>query len=658
MKFVLEQILKCVLLLFAVSIVVFALVSVSPIDPVQANIGQTAYTAMSPEKRAALAAYWGADTPFWDRYIQWLAGAVHGDLGTSLRFNQPVATVLLQRSANTLLLMGIAWVASGIIGFVLGVVAGAKQGTLVDKIVSAYCFVLASTPTFWLGLLALVVFSVQLGWFPLGFSAPIGKSAADVTILDVLHHVTLPAITLSVVGVANIAMHTREKTIDVMQSDFIRFAIARGATPVQALVRHGLRNIAMPAITLQFTSVAEIFGGSVLIEQVFSYPGLGQAAVTAGLGGDAPLLVGISVVSAFIVFCGNLAANVLYAVVDPRLRPSRKASKQVGEGEEASQFNLTCDPATVAKSSQRVESASGPTGAVDLQSGCGHDSPSPTVFHSPVRKLFGGRRWAAFVAIACIAALVGIFVAGLCMSTQATTTDLAIKNLAPSVAHWFGTDSLGRDMFARTFAGLSTSVGLGLAAAVVSAVIALALGIASAIGPRWVDVVVTFAIDLMLSIPHIVLLLLISYALGRGFWGVAIGIALTHWASLARVVRAEVMQVRGSAFIAHARKLGASPLQIAWRHVMPAVLPQFIVGLVLMFPHAILHEASITFLGFGLPSEAPAIGVILSESMSYLSLGMWWLAVFPGLALFACVVLFNAAGGALRRLVDPARTQL
>jgi peptide/nickel transport system permease protein len=192
----------------------------------------------------------------------------------------------------------------------------------------------------------------------------------------------------------------------------------------------------------------------------------------------------------------------------------------------------------------------------------------------------------------------------------------------------------------------------------VSAVIALVLGIASAISPRWVDTIVTFAIDLMLSIPHIVLLLLISYALGRGFWGVAIGIALTHWASLARVVRAEVMQVRGSAFIAHARKLGASSLQIAWRHVMPAVLPQFIVGLVLMFPHAILHEAAITFLGFGLPPEAPAIGVILSESMSYLSLGMWWLAVFPGLALFACVILFNAAGSALRRLADPARTQL
>ena len=136
-----------------------------------------------------------------------------------------------------------------------------------------------------------------------------------------------------------------------------------------------------------------------------------------------------------------------------------------------------------------------------------------------------------------------------------------------------------------------------------------------------------------------------------------LGVAVTHWPSLARVVRAEVLQCRQSKFVEVAHKLGQSPARIALRHMVPYVLPQFVVGLILLFPHAILHEASITFLGFGLPPEQPAIGVILSESMSYLSTGAWWLAVFPGLALMATVLLFDVAGQNLRKLVDPHTAQ-
>ena len=319
-KELIKQLLKFVVLLFAVSIVVFALVGLSPIDPVQANVGQAAYAGLSAEKKAELATYWGSNLPIWERYINWLGAALSGDLGTSLRFNAPVAQVLATRSLNTLALMLVAWVLSGVIGFVMGVAAGFSQGSAFDKFVKGYCFVLASTPTFWFGLIMLMIFAVALGWFPVGFSVPIGKSAAEVTLADSAYHLILPAITLSIVGVANIALHTREKTIDVMQSDYIRFAQARGQSRALALRTHGLRNLLLPAITLQFASISEIFGGSVLVEQVFSYPGLGQAAVTAGTGGDAALLVGIAIVSAIIVFCGNLVANVLYRVIDPRMR--------------------------------------------------------------------------------------------------------------------------------------------------------------------------------------------------------------------------------------------------------------------------------------------------------------------------------------------------
>ena len=308
--------------MLAVGLVVFALVSMSPIDPVQANVGQAAYVNMSEAKRAQLASYWGGDVPFWERFVNWAGALLQGDMGTSLRFNAPVSEVIAHRAANSLALMGIAWLLSGVLGFALGVAAGARRGGALDRVVRSYCFLLASTPTFWLGLLILMVFAVQLGWFPIGFSVPIGVSAADVTLADAVHHLVLPALTLSVTGVANIALHTREKVVDVLESDYVRFARARGESELSVIMHHGLRNVALPAVTLQCAFISEIFGGSVLVEQVFSYPGLGQAAVTAGLGGDVALLAGIALVSAALVFGGNLLANILYGVLDPRMRVS------------------------------------------------------------------------------------------------------------------------------------------------------------------------------------------------------------------------------------------------------------------------------------------------------------------------------------------------
>ncbi|WP_251231584.1 ABC transporter permease [Adlercreutzia aquisgranensis] len=279
------------------------------------------------------------------------------------------------------------------------------------------------------------------------------------------------------------------------------------------------------------------------------------------------------------------------------------------------------------------------------------------ILHIPKARRLPSRRAALVLAVASVALLVGVVVAGRVLEPAAMATDFTQKNLPPSLVHPFGTDWMGRDMLARTLAGLSLSVLVGLGAAGASSLIALVLGSVAALGGRRADAAVSWLIDLMMGIPHIVLLILISFALGKGFWGVTIGVALTHWPSLTRVVRAEILQCRQSGFVAAARKLGATPVQIALRHMVPFVLPQFLVGLILMFPHAILHEAALTFLGFGLPPEQPAIGIILSESMTYLSAGLWWLAVFPGLALIAAVMLFDAVGSSVRRLVDPTSAQ-
>ena len=181
---------------------------------------------------------------------------------------------------------------------------------------------LCSVPTFWLGLLFLLIFSVWLGWFPIGFSSPIGVQAADVTIWQQLHHLVLPALTLSLMSFANVALHTRQKLIDVLESDYVLFAKARGESRWSIMKRHGFRNIILPALTLQFASFAELFGGSVLAENVFSYPGLGSAVSAAGLNSDVPLLLGVTLFSALFVFTGNMIANLLYGAVDPQIKES------------------------------------------------------------------------------------------------------------------------------------------------------------------------------------------------------------------------------------------------------------------------------------------------------------------------------------------------
>lgn len=307
--------------------------------------------------------------------------------------------------------------------------------------------------------------------------------------------------------------------------------------------------------------------------------------------------------------------------------------------------------------SERNVSASGAWTSASAAPCVQGEGVAPRVLHRPRRTFAANRKIALASCVLAACALAAVVVAGLCVYGDATEVDFAAKNLAPSPAHPFGTDWMGRDMLLRTLAGLSTSVLVGLGAAAFSAVVALVLAAVAALGGKRADAVVTWLIDLIMGVPHIVLLILISFALGKGFWGVTVGIALTHWPSLTRVLRAEIMQCRESTYVVVARKLGKSPAQIALSHIVPYVFPQFLVGLILLFPHAILHEAAITFLGFGLPPEQPAIGVILSESMGYLSAGMWWLAVFPGLALVACVVLFDVAGSSLRALIDPHTAQ-
>jgi len=248
--------------------------------------------------------------------------------------------------------------------------------------------------------------------------------------------------------------------------------------------------------------------------------------------------------------------------------------------------------------------------------------------------------------------LLAIVISSQVLGGESLPTNFGSRNLAPSLEHPFGTDWMGRDMLTRTVEGLGLSIIIGAVASTLSTALAIILGLFSSVGKK-TDAFISWLVDLSLSIPHLLLIILISIGLGGGAFGVIAGVALTHWTSLTRVIRAEIKQLKTQEYIHVSGNLGRSKWWIATKHIFPHLIPQILLGTILMFPHAILHEASVTFLGFGLSPHQPAIGIILSESMKYLSAGYWWLAFFPGLALLIIVLVFDVIGDNMGKLIDP-----
>lgn len=322
--FIGRRLLRLVITLVGVAIMAFLLVKSSPIDLVDAYLGPDA-ASVSTEQRAIVKERWGFNEDGATQFAKWLSNILQGDLGRSSVFNEPVSEVLSDRVKASFVLMGLAWVLSGILGFALGIIAGAYENSVTDKIIRTYSYILASTPTFWTAIVLLVVFSVSLGWAPYCCATTPGLPADQITVYNRLEHLALPLITLTILGVAQITLHTRAKMIEIMRSDYVTYAFAQGASRLDAAFTHGVRNAALPAVTVQFATLSELFGGSALAETVFSYPGLGKATVEAGLRGDIPLLLAISLFMALFISVGNTIADLLYHVVDPRMQPAEGA---------------------------------------------------------------------------------------------------------------------------------------------------------------------------------------------------------------------------------------------------------------------------------------------------------------------------------------------
>ena len=297
----------------------FTLVSLAPIDPVQAYVGARV-ALVGPEQREAIAAAWGLDASAPERFMLWARNALSGDLGDSITYNAPVVQVIANRFPASLVLVGLAFILSFFVGTALGLIAAASRGRWPDRLIRGIAVVLASSPGFWVGLLLIALFAVALGWLPPCCAAPPGLIASEVRFAERLPHLVLPVIAVSIVGISPLILHTRQRLVTFLESPAATHLAAHGARPLWLAFGPGLRHALGPAITVHLAGAGELFGGSVLAEAVFAWPGLGQATVHAALGADAPLLMGIALATLLFVFVGNLLADIAARWLDPRLR--------------------------------------------------------------------------------------------------------------------------------------------------------------------------------------------------------------------------------------------------------------------------------------------------------------------------------------------------
>jgi len=257
-----------------------------------------------------------------------------------------------------------------------------------------------------------------------------------------------------------------------------------------------------------------------------------------------------------------------------------------------------------------------------------------------------------------LALLVLLAIAGVAplLPESGLRSDLTARALPPGWLHPFGTDLLGRDMLVRTIKGLAISLTIGLFSAGLAALLAVLLGVLAALDRRC-DIAIGALLDITLALPHLVLLILLSFTFGGGTHGVILAVILSHWPGLARLMRAEMRSLLTADYVQLARRLGRSKWDIARHHIAPQLLPQALVGAILLFPHAILHEAGMSFLGFGLEPHTPAIGILLAESLRSLTAGLWWLGALPGLCLLIMVMMFDRVAAGVRLALDPRRAQ-
>lgn len=316
-KFVIKRVLQAIPILFGITILTFLIVKVAPGNPMETMIDPN----VSPEELKRAKDNIGLNDPFFVQYFNWMSEIVKGNLGYTVKTGEPVAKLIIERLPATLILTGTAFVLAFVLGVPLGVYSATHRYKVPDYVLTVFSFIGISVPSFFLGLGAIFIFALKLGWLPASGITTIGADYKGIALfVDYLKHVSMPAVVLALPTVAVVMRFTRSSMLEVLNQDFIRTAKSKGVSTRVVHLKHALRNALIPVITIFGLSIPFLFGGAYITEYIFNWPGMGSLGIQAIEGREYPVIMALNLFTSTLVMMGNLTADIMYAWADPRIR--------------------------------------------------------------------------------------------------------------------------------------------------------------------------------------------------------------------------------------------------------------------------------------------------------------------------------------------------
>lgn len=319
-SYLLKRILLMVPILLGITLVCFVVINLAPGSP--ATFQEELSPKASPEAIMALKKLYELDKPLHERYINWLKMVFTLDLGKSFVDGRPVKEKIKERLPVTVTLNLLSLSLIFLFAIPIGVYSALKPGSLFDRALTVFVFAGFSVPTFWLALIGMIIFGVNLGWLPISGIQSIGAESMSLNerIIDWIKHLIMPVTIMSFAGLAGMSRYTRSSMLEVLKQDYIRTARAKGLPESKVIFQHAFRNALLPVVTLLGLAIPGLIGGSVIFESIFSIPGMGQLFYFSAMARDYPTIMGILIIGAFLTLLGNLIADITYFLVDPRIR--------------------------------------------------------------------------------------------------------------------------------------------------------------------------------------------------------------------------------------------------------------------------------------------------------------------------------------------------
>ncbi len=647
----------------------FFLFRIMPGDPVQLIVSPR----LPGEAKQKISESFGLDKEVWlnvtalragdwdaavdTQFVAYLRNLAKGDFGVSFAQKRDVSEILAERVWRTVVLLFMGQVISVVLGILLGFVASWRRGSKLDTGILAYGLFTWSMPTFFFGIILVVL---ARGYLPVGRMVTPGLNPGDGWVYwqDVGRHLILPTIVLGVGYVSGYMLIVRSTIVEVLSEDYILTAKAKGLSTFQIMRDHAFKNTMLPMITMMALSLAYLVGGSIEVETVFSWPGLGRLSYDAIYDKDYPVMQGVFILFSASVILANFFADVLYSLLDPRVQvetvTTQGSGRSIIDSCKALWAAIMGFPAALGAALNWVFGLPVVLGdAVSAVPGLLAACPArlTTVWDAFRRKpmaLLGLFMLAAVFLIAIFAPVLARYDPD---ERVRVTADTILA--PPDSEHWLGTDDVGKDVLSQLIYGARISLLVGFAGAFISMFIGTLVGLVAGYYGGRIENVSMRLVDFLMVIPSLPLMLVIISIWGRGLDKIILVIGLLYWAYTARLVRSQVLSIKERQYITRARSIGASGRRIILRHILPQVVPLIVAQGALAVSNAIISEAVLSFLGLGDPT-ALSWGTMLNFAFSRaVTRRGWWFLLPPGFAIVWVSLSVILIGTAIEEIVNP-----